>query len=87
MSLLNTQVLPFEAQAFHQGQFQLQCIVHTVCVMHKDVLFCYSVLSQLHHFESETFLHQSEFLVRAEQHRFSMLKIDGITFAILFLGD
>ena len=41
----------------------------------------------LHHFQSETFLHQSVFVVLAEEHGLAVFQIDGVLGAVFFLGN
>ena len=61
--------------------------IHAMCIVNQNVFFCNSILTQFHHFQSEAFLHQSEFLVLAKQHRFAMFQINrilGAAFLIVY---
>ena len=56
-------------------------------VVNKDVLFRNTVFTEFHHFQSETFLHQSVFVVLAEEHGLAVFQIDGVLGAVFFLGN
>ena len=76
-----------EVRAFHQGKFQLQGVVLAMGVVDKNILFRDAVLAELHHFQPEAFLHQSVFVVLAEEHGLAMSQIDGVFGAVFFLGN
>ena len=75
-----------EVWTFHQGKLQLQGIVHAVGIVDEDILLCNAVFTEFHDFQTEAFLHQSVFIVLAEEHRFAMLQVDGILGTVFLLG-
>ena len=75
-------------RTFHQSQFSAATCYP--CNVHRESECLFSVIPfspQFHHFQSEAFLHQSEFLVLAKQHRFAMFQINrilGAAFLIVY---
>ena len=67
-----------EIGAFHQSQLQLKSIVLAMSIVNQNIFFCDAILAKFYHFQSETFLHQSELFVFTEQHRFAVFQIDRI---------
>ena len=53
--------------------------------MNEDILFCDTVLTQLHNFQSETFLHQSKLFVLTEKHWLTVFQVDSILGTSVFV--
>ena len=62
----------------HQGKLQLQGVVLAMGIMNKDILLGDAVLTNLHHLQTETFLNETELVVRTEDKGLAMLYVDGV---------
>ena len=71
----------------HQGKLQLQRVVLAVSIMNEDILLRDAVLTNLHDFQAETFLHESELIVGTKDEGLAMLHVDGILLTGIGLID
>ena len=72
---------------FHLGQLELERVVLTVSIMYEKVFLRDAVFANLDHFDAESLLHESVFVVLTEDHRLSLLQVNGIFGTAFFRVD
>ena len=71
----------------HQGKLQLQGVVLAMGIMNQDILLGDAVLTNLHHLQTETFLNETELVVRTEDKGLAMFYVDGVLLTGIGLID
>ena len=69
----------------HHRKFQLQSVVLTVGIVNEYILLCDSVLTDFHYLQSESFLHESVFVVLTKDEGLSVLYVDGVLLTSLLI--
>ena len=67
----------------HGGQLQLQGVVLAMGIVYENIVHRDAVLANLHHFQSETILHQAILVVLTEDELLTVTHIDAVLFATL----
>ena len=65
----------------HCGKFLLERGVRAMSIVYVDVIECDAVLTDFHHFESESILHKTIFVVFAKKQFLAVSHIDGVALA------